>query len=182
MKYKIKEICSKITSGGTPSRKSNAYYTDGTIHWIKTQELINKNIYTSEELITEEALHSSSAKLLPINTVCLAMYGATAGNLGIFKIPAATNQACANMIVNPNKINYLYLFYSLLYNKEKLLNLAIGAAQQNLSLDTISNFEIEVPALNEQQHIVNINHHCSIFPLVLHQFLYLLQKVLLVQV
>ena len=155
MKYKIKEICSKITSGGTPSRKNNAYYTDGTIHWIKTQELINKNIYTSEELITEEALHSSSAKLLPINTVCLAMYGATAGNLGIFKIPAATNQACANMIVNPNKINYLYLFYSLLYNKEKLLNLAIGAAQQNLSLDTISNFEIEVPALNEQQHIVN---------------------------
>lgn len=157
MKYKIKDVCIKITSGGTPSRKNNNYYIGGTINWIKTQELTNKNVYTSEEFITEEALVNSSAKLLPINTVSLAMYGATAGNLGILKIPATTNQACANMITDPNKINYRFLFYNLLFNKSKLLNLAIGAAQQNLSLETISNYEIEVPSLQSQQHIVNTN-------------------------
>ena len=142
------------TESGDEIESVNAVFTMISKN-VTIRSVVNKNIYTSEELITEEALHNSSAKLLPINTVSLAMYGATAGNLGILKIPAATNQACANMIADPNKINYLYLFYNLLYNNEKLLNLAIGAAQQNLSLDTISNFEIEVPDLNKQQHIVN---------------------------
>ena len=173
MKYKIKEVCKRITSGGTPSRKNNDFYKNGTIYWIKTQELANSNIYSAEESITEEALNNSSAKLLPINTVSLAMYGATAGNLGILKVPAATNQACANMITNENLINYQYFFYCLLANKEKLLNLAIGAAQQNLSLETISNYEIDIHNMVEQQHIVNTNPSNILFLYTILYFLYL---------
>lgn len=172
MKYKIKEVCKRITSGGTPSRKNNDFYKNGTIYWIKTQELTNGNIYSAEESITEEALNNSSAKLLPINTVSIAMYGATAGNLGILKVPAATNQACANMITNENLINYQYFFYYLLANKEKLLNLAIGAAQQNLSLETISNYEIDIHYIEEQLHIVNTNPSNILFLYTILYFLY----------
>jgi len=156
MGSKIKDLCVHISSGGTPSRKKEEYYKDGQINWIKTKELNDCNIYDSEEKITEEGLKNSSAKIFPINTVVMAMYGATAGKLGIMKKESSTNQACCNMVVNETKCDYRFLFYSLLYSREKLINLASGAAQQNLNLSLIGNFDIDCPTLPEQQKIASI--------------------------
>ena len=63
-------------SGGTPSRKHAEYYK-GNIPWIKTGELKNDWIFSTEEHINQEAIDNSSAKLYPINTIVIAMYGAT---------------------------------------------------------------------------------------------------------
>ena len=82
---KLRDICTKIISGGTPSRKVPSYFVNGTYRWVKTQELKDCNIYETEEWITEDGLHNSSAKICPINTISMAMYGATVGKLGIFK-------------------------------------------------------------------------------------------------
>lgn len=155
MRYKISNICLKITSGGTPTRKVSEYYKDGSINWVKTQELNDSKIYNTSEHISLKGLNNSSAKLLPKNTIIVAMYGATAGKLGVLMVEAATNQACANLVINPQIALYQYVFYYLLQNRNSILNLAIGAAQQNLSLETIKNYEIEIPEMNVQQHIVN---------------------------
>ena len=72
----------ETTSGGTPSRKRPEYY-GGTIPWIKSGELKGENITSSEELITEEGLSSSSAKIFPRGTAVVALYGATVGKTGI---------------------------------------------------------------------------------------------------
>ena len=84
-------------SGGTPSRKRAEYFGTG-IPWIKTKELKDGPIFVTEEQITEEGLSNSSAKLLPKDTVLIAMYGATIGKLGILDIDAATNQACCAIL------------------------------------------------------------------------------------
>lgn len=152
-KAPIKDLCVKVSSGGTPSRKNKSYYQNGVYNWIKTQELRDCNIYDSDEKITEEALQNSSAKLFPINTISMAMYGATVGKLGIFKVESATNQACCNMVVDSQKSDYRFLYYSLIYNREELVGLASGAAQQNLNIGVISNFIIETPPLIEQKAI-----------------------------
>ena len=156
MSCKIKDLCERIGSGGTPSRKNKSYYNLGNIKWLKTKELDDIKIYDTEEKITEEGLKKSSAKLYPKDTIVMAMYGATVGKLGIIKEEMCTNQACCNMVVDSNKCNYKFLYYSLLYNRESIINLANGAAQQNLSVGVIGDYEINLPSLEEQEKIANI--------------------------
>jgi len=85
----VKDVAN-TTSGGTPSRNKPEYF-NGSIPWIKTGELKEKYIYDTEEKITEEAVKNSSAKLVPKNSVIVAMYGATIGKVSINKIDATTN-------------------------------------------------------------------------------------------
>ena len=140
-------------SGGTPSRKILAYY-DGEISWIKTGELNDELIYESEEHISSEAIANSSAKLFPIHTVIIAMYGATIGKVGILEIEAATNQACA-CAVSSTAIDYKYLFYYAKSQKEAFIKKGKGGAQPNISQEIIKTHEIPLPPLPEQHRIVS---------------------------
>ncbi len=122
----------ETTSGGTPSRSKMEYYEHGTINWVKSKELSGTFILDTEEMITEEALKNSSAKLLPTNSILIAMYGATVGAYAIISKGMTCNQAvCA---LKPNtKYPYTFLFLLIKNNKEKLINMAVGSAQQNIS-------------------------------------------------
>lgn len=119
-------------SGGTPFRKKSQYYTNGTINWIKSKELIGTYIFETEEMITEEALSNSSAKYIPASSILIAMYGANVGEYGITAKPMTCNQAICALI--PNKaypFTYLYLWTKTM--KPEFINLSCGAAQQNIS-------------------------------------------------
>lgn len=94
----IQDYVSEIKNGGTPSRKKEEYWCLHDIPWIKTGEICNNSIISCEEFISQEGFKKSSAKLLPKNTVLLAMYGATAGKVGLLRFEATTNQACCAMI------------------------------------------------------------------------------------
>ena len=140
-------------SGGTPSRKNLAYY-DGEIPWIKTGELNDDLIYEAEEHISDEAITNSSAKLFPIHTIIIAMYGATIGKVGILEIEAATNQACA-CAVSSVAIDYKYLFYYAKSQKNAFIKKGKGGAQPNISQEIIKTHEIPLPPLPEQHRIVS---------------------------
>lgn len=131
----------ETTSGGTPSRSNIKYYQDGTIHWVKSKELNGSFISSTEEKITETAIKNSSAKLLPAYSILIAMYGATVGEYCIISKEMACNQAiCA---LKPNEqypYTFLYLFVK--QNKEKLINMAVGSAQQNISQQLIKQLPI----------------------------------------
>lgn len=133
----------KTTSGGTPSRNKMEYYSNGIYRWVKSKELAGSFIFETEEKITEDALKNSSAKLLPANSILIAMYGATVGEFGILANEATCNQAICALIPNEN-YPYTYLFLLTKTSKENLLNLAVGSAQQNISQLLIK--EIEVSA------------------------------------
>lgn len=151
----IREVAN-TTSGGTPSRKNKEYYLNGNIPWLKTGELSNKYIYDTEEKITQEAVRNSSAKIVPVNAVIIAMYGATIGKLSINKTEVTTNQACCSIICNEEKVNYEYLYYTLEFNKDKLIELGAGGAQPNISQEIIKNFKVFIPTREEQEKIVNV--------------------------
>ena len=123
-----------MKNGGTPRRGELDYWDNGTVPWLKTGEINNNIIIKSEEHITESGLKNSSAKLLPINSIIMALYGkGTATRIGLLKLEATTNQACCAMICDDlNKTLYLYLF--LLFNQKEIENLASGSVQQNLSI------------------------------------------------
>jgi type I restriction enzyme S subunit len=144
----------KMTSGGTPSRGNHEFY-GGNIPWLKSGELQdNTNIVDSEEKITEKAVEKSSAKIFPIGTVLFAMYGATAGKIGILGIEASTNQAVAGMIPVAEKLDNKFLYYFLMKKREDIIAQAWGGAQPNLSQTILKRFSIPLPPLAEQQKIV----------------------------
>ena len=151
----LSDICTKITSGGTPLTKRDDYYGGG-IPWLRTQEVNFGNIYSTEKTITELGLKNSSAKIIPKDSVIVAMYGATAGKSAINKIPLATNQACCNLIIDNNKADYRFVYYYLVNSYEKLLSAAVGAAQQNLGSKQISAMAINLPSLSQQKKIADI--------------------------
>ncbi|MCK0154614.1 restriction endonuclease subunit S [Alcanivorax sp. S6407] len=132
-------------SGGTPSRKNLDFYT-GDISWIKTGELKDGFIVNSEEKITEEAIKNSSAKLFPVHTVLVAMYGATIGQTGILAVESASNQACCALMPKEKIANYIYAYLFLRENKAGLIGRSKGAAQNNISQDIVKSFKMIMPS------------------------------------
>nr|HQI42284.1 restriction endonuclease subunit S [Ignavibacteriaceae bacterium] len=141
----VKDFCVDMKSGGTPSRINPEYWKSNDVPWLKTGEVKNNIIISTEEFISNEGLKSSSAKLLPKDTVLMSMYGVNAGEIGILKIEASTNQACCGMICK-NAIYSAYLYYHLLHNQEFIASQSIGGAQENLSKDYVEKIPILKPA------------------------------------
>lgn len=135
------------SSGGTPSRTKDEYYSGGTINWVKTKELKDRFLWNTEEKITELGLKNSSAKVYPKHTVLMAMYGATIGKLAILGSEAATNQACCAFRIHESDFGYPFLFFYLLRNRNEIISLGAGAAQQNVSQDVIREIELVKPPL-----------------------------------
>ena len=136
----------EVISGGTPDRKNNEYWENGIVPWVKTTELQNNHINVVEEYITEKGLNESSAKVIPKNTVLIAMYGQgkTRGMTAILGIPASTNQACA-CILPCEKVEPKYLWQYMIMSYDRLRNLAQGGNQPNLNGNMIKNFTVLVP-------------------------------------
>ena len=153
-KYEIVCIGDILTtySGGTPLRSKSEYYENGTIPWVKSGE-VKEFINHTEELITDLGLKSSSAKIFPKDTILIAMYGATAGKVGILKIEAATNQAVCGILPNSKYIpEFLFL---LLKNKtQNFVDLSTGGAQPNLSQEIIRKIQIPLVPIVEQNRVV----------------------------
>jgi type I restriction enzyme M protein len=150
---KIGDFC-ETSSGGTPLKSREDFYKNGNIPWLRSGEVAQGTITKSELFITEEGLKSSSAKLFPVNTILIAMYGATAGQVGILKIISSTNQAICGILPNKRVIpNYLY--YILKSKRQQFIDLSSGGAQPNISQNVIRDFEVPLPPLEVQEEIVS---------------------------
>ena len=140
----VSEFCAETKSGSTPSRTNNEYWENGTISWVKSGEVHNNITLQTEEYITPLGLSESSTKLLPEDTVLMAMYGVTAGEVGYLAIEATTNQAICGMICR-SKAEAAYLYFSLIQSQAAISRLSNGGAQDNLSKNFIDNIKVVVP-------------------------------------
>ena len=150
---KLGEVC-QTTSGGTPSKNHSEYYEGGNIPWLRSGEVSQGFIYNTEMYITEEGLKNSSAKMIPVNSVAIAMYGATVGQVGIIKSPMCTNQAICSILPNDFFIP-IYLYHFLLSKKNDYLKVAVGGAQPNISQNIIKQTIIGLPPLPLQQEFAD---------------------------
>jgi len=146
------EVC-KTGSGGTPLSSRKEFYEGGTIPWLVSGEVAQGNVREAKNFITAAGLENSAAKLFPRDTVLVAMYGATAGQVGILRFEATTNQAVCGILPN-DKFVPEFLYYFLLAKKDDLVAKATGNAQPNISQIKIKNTEVPVLPLPEQQRIV----------------------------
>lgn len=142
----------KTASGGTPNRGVTAYY-DGKIPWVKSGELGDSTVFETQEKITQAALDSSSAKIFPKGTLCIALYGATVGKLGILGVDAATNQAVCGIFL-PKEIETRFAYRFLESKRRDLIEMGKGGAQSNISQQIIRELEFPFPPTDEQRRIV----------------------------
>src|SRR5690554_2592504 len=156
---KVKDFCDEMKNGATPSRDNLDYWDSNDIPWLKTGEISNNVVFDTEEYISKEGFKNSSTKLIPKDSVLMAMYGATAGQLAYLKKEVRTNQACCAMISSDkNKMSFLY--YALLNQQKHIVTLANGGAEANLSKQIIEDLDIVLPLdlknieLNHFSHLI----------------------------
>ncbi len=150
----ISAFC-KTGTGATPSR-SNPHYFRGEIPWVKSGELRDGAIDATEEHVNPTALVECRLKLLPINTILIALYGATVGRVAILQTPATTNQAVCHLIPDVNKADTQYLFYALRAKLPEFITQRVGGAQPNISQEIVKDTKIFLPPLVEQKRIAAI--------------------------
>lgn len=144
----------KWQSGTTPSKSNSAYYKDGSIPWLNTGDLNDGIINDIPKRVTEKALAETSLRLNEAGSVCIAMYGATIGKLGILSMPATTNQACCVCNNLKSFVNRMWLFFFLMNHKQEFIEAGFGGAQPNISKEKIVSTMFPLPPLAEQQRIV----------------------------
>ena len=145
-----------ISSGGTPDRGAVEYW-GGDVPWVTTGEIQFNTITETTEKITVEGLKNSSAKLFPPGTLLMAMYGQgkTRGQVAKLGIQAATNQACAAILVHENNDADFYFQY-LSSQYEEIRELGNAGTQKNLSGGILKGVPVPVPPYREQRRIADI--------------------------
>lgn len=176
--YKLGDICD-TTSGGTPSKSHPEYYLNGTIPWLRSGEVEGTNITDTGIKITDLGVKYSSAKWFPAQTVVVAMYGATVGEVGILGKPMTTNQAVCGILPN-DSLRPLYLYSWFRSKKRDFVEQATGGAQPNISQNIIRNAKICCPPLDVQdsyvERLASIEEQKMIIDCSLKQIQYLLDS------
>jgi len=150
---KISDL-TKTKAGGTPSTFKKEYW-DGNIPWINSGALKDNRIREATKYITKLGLENSVAKILPKKTVLIALTGATTGKVGFLELECSTNQSVVGILPNNNFIPE-YLFYHLIFLRDKVLELKYGAAQPHINKGLVDNLLVVLPSLPEQQRIGSI--------------------------
>ncbi len=147
------------TSGATPLRsKETEYYDNAVIRWVRTLDLNNGHVTDSSEKITETALKNSSCSIMPVKTVCVAMYGGsgTIGKSGILEVECATNQAICSIVSDKKVLNPDYLHYVIMAVRKYWMKYAVGTRKDpNINQQIIAQMRIPIPQLSKQDIIVN---------------------------
>lgn len=164
--WKIKTLgeIANISSGTTPFRKNPLFYDNADIPFVKTTDLNNSYITTTEEKVSMYALNNTSLRLYPTNTVLVAMYGGfnQIGRTGKLAMEATINQALSALVLKNDDVNSDYLLFWLNANVEKWKRFAGSSRKDpNINGKDVAEFSILIPSLEEQEKIAEILLTCD---------------------
>jgi type I restriction enzyme S subunit len=150
----IGETCSLMT-GATPSTSRKDYY-GGNIKWLVSGDIHNKEIFDCEGRINELGVKNSNAKLLPKNSLLIALngQGKTKGTVSILRVEATCNQSLV-AIIPKNNILVEYLYYCLNFQYKNIRGMAGNDSRKGLNMKIIREISYLLPSLSEQQKIVS---------------------------
>lgn len=147
-----------VVGGATPSTKKTENYDGGTISWITPKDLAGfsgRFISQGERNITEQGLKSCSTQLMPAHTVLFSSR-APIGYIAIANQKVCTNQGFKSVVPNEDT-DYMFLYYLLKYNKNKIENLGSGTTFKEVSGSTMRGIEVSVPkTIEEQRQIASV--------------------------
>lgn len=154
---KINRLFNLISSGTTPNSGKINFYENGNIPWLNSGDLYGDKplIEKTAKHVTQSALNSfSTLKLYSANSIAIAMYGASVGNISIVPFEFCCNQACCVFSKPIKNLNLKYVYYSVIAGKKDLIEQARGGGQPNINQDILKQFRLPFPPFHEQEQIV----------------------------
>lgn len=148
---KLQEL-GRVVGGATPSTKNEAFY-GGSIPWLTPKDLADyseRYISRGERSITEEGLNSCSTELLPAGTVLFSSR-APIGYVAIASNSICTNQGFKSVVPDTGVVDPLFLYYLLVFNKEKIKSAGSGTTFKEVSGNVMKNIEVEIPTSVDYQ-------------------------------
>ncbi|GBE57041.1 EcoKI restriction-modification system protein HsdS [archaeon BMS3Bbin16] len=145
-----------LKTGATPSTSMSEYW-GGTIRWLKSGDVNLGEIYECNGRITEKGMNNSNCKILPINSVLIALngQGKTRATSAMLRIEATCNQSIVAMVsYDTSKLIPEYLWTYLKSNYMHIRKITGHKQRRGLNMGIISNFIVPIPPLNEQKRIV----------------------------
>ena len=144
--------------GATPKTTHPEYWENGTIPWMSSGEVNQEEVTFTEKKITQKGYDATSTKMVPANTVVIALagQGKTRGSVAITRISLCTNQSlCA--IVTDETVLSEYLFHYMRSQYLKLRDLSAGnGTRGGLNMKMIESYLVPVPPVEIQSEIVGI--------------------------
>lgn len=153
-KLKVEDFATVIT-GGTPSTRVPEYWENGDVPWLTSGDLNQGMIESASKCITQNGLKNSSARLMPPNTVAIALTGATTGVVGYLKTEACGNQSVTGILPSEHH-DSKYLYYFLNSIREKVQYDSYGGAQPHISQKYVKEILVPLPPLAEQKRIADL--------------------------
>jgi type I restriction enzyme, S subunit len=151
----VGELCT-LKTGATPSTSKREYF-DGNVKWLVSGDIHTQEIYDCEGRISELGMSNSNCKLLPPNSVLIALngQGKTRATVAILRVPATCNQSLIAMTPRPESgITPEFLFWNLRFRYRQIRDITGQKQRRGLNMGLVSELPIAVAPVEEQHHIV----------------------------
>ena len=154
--YPFSSFYIKAGEGGTPTTSVDEYYSEGTIPFIKIDDLSCKYLTSNKEFITELGMQKSSAWLIPSQSVIYSN-GATIGAISINEYPVCTKQGILGIVPNTNvNVEYLFLLMSSSFFSKEVNRIITEGTMKTAYLKDINHIKCPLPSMAQQKSITNL--------------------------
>lgn len=155
-KVPFKEIYVRAGEGGTPATSNPEYYDNGTIPFIKIDDLQNKYIKTNKDCITELGLQKSSAWIVPADSIIYSN-GATIGAISINLFPVCTKQGILGVVPKADiNVEFLYYFMTSTAFTKAVERIVTEGTMRTAYLKDINHIPCPVPYPVKQDEIAKM--------------------------
>jgi type I restriction enzyme S subunit len=151
----ITEFC-KTGTGATPLRAEGSRFYGGSIPWVKSEDLSQGIVFSTEETLTDEALDAVNIKLIEPGALLVSLYGPTLFQIAELGIQATTNQTVCHVVPDSNIADKRYLYYALRRQTPIWYRKLLSSVKKNLSEEIVNQAEIPLPPISEQRRIASI--------------------------
>lgn len=149
-------LYSKAGEGETPTTSNTEFYDNGSIPFIKIDDLSNKYLSANKDYITELGLKKSSAWLIPTYSIIYSN-GATIGAISINKYPVCTKQGILGIVPNTNiDVEFLYYFMQSSYFQKEVERVVTEGTMKAAYLKDINHIKCPIPDLDRQKEISHL--------------------------
>ena len=149
------------SGGGTPSKSRADYWDEGNIPWITPKDMRSSKIQNSMMNVTDRAVRESNVKLIEAPSIALVVRSSILQHtfpVAQIDVDATFNQDMKALVVDSDRFERRYIYYALSANGQEILRQTSkqGGSVNSLVVPRLMDFEIPVPALDEQQRIADL--------------------------